>query len=154
VWIPLYEFDGDQTIIYGPDFDFSLKCKVTDSDENTATDIHSVIVGDPEPDIRPAIANIELIPKELTLEGNYPNPFNPTTTISFGLPESQSVKLIVYSINGQRVKTLVADHLSAGYHTIQWNGTNDFGNQMAAGVYIYELKAGSGHIIKKMVFVK
>jgi len=155
-WIYMSWWEGEQTITMGPSFDFSLKCKVTDSDGNTATDIHSVIVGGIAKGIaqQTPVAAIEAIPKQLTLIGNYPNPFNPVTTISFGLPKSESVKLTIYSISGQRVKTVLNEQLSAGYHQIHWDGTDYSGNRLATGVYIYEFKAGSERIIKKMLFAK
>ncbi len=155
-WLYLADREGQQSITFGPSYNFSLKCVVTDSDNNTAMDIHSVIVNDSKKLSKPApsVAVVVNIPEKLVLSDNYPNPFNPVTTINFGLPESQSVKLIVYSINGQRIRTLVSNRLLAGYHSIQWDGTNDSGKQLATGVYIYELKAGSERIIKKMLFVK
>jgi hypothetical protein len=154
VWILQTQWDGYQTITFGPVFDFSLKCKVTDSNGSTATDIHSVIVGDPAPDIRPAIVNIELIPKELTLEGNYPNPFNPTTTIKFGLPDEMPVEISIYSITGEKVNTLINQELSAGYYQLNWSGTDNSGNKVASGIYIYTLKAGSKRLTSKMLFTK
>ena len=60
----------------------------------------------------------------------------------------------IYSITGQKVKTLVNDHLSAGYHQVQWNGTNNFGSEIASGLYILELKSGSDHVMKKLMFAK
>lgn len=153
-WIYWSQWEGDQTITFGPDYNFSLKCKVTDSKGNTAEDVHSVIVGGPEPDIRPATANVKLIPKELTLESNYPNPFNPTTKIRFGLPESQKVEISIYDLCGNKVKTLLRDDFSAGYHQIQWDGRDYNGNKLASGIYIYELKTGSKRLTSKMIFAK
>lgn len=147
--------EGQQSITYGPSFNFSLKCVVTDSYDNTATDIHSVTVSGSKDLAKPALSTVIVdIPDHLTLSDNYPNPFNPATTISFGLPESESVNLTIYSISGQRVKTLMAGRLSAGYYRIQWDGTDHSSNKLATGVYIYELKAGSECIIKKMLFAK
>jgi len=155
-WIYLADREGQKTISFGPSYNFSLKCKVYDSNGNVAEDIHSVIVGGLAKDMKKpiSVAEFELIPKHLTLSGNYPNPFNPVTTISFGLPESELVELTIYSISGQRVKTVLNERLSAGYHRIQWDGMDYSGNKLATGVYIYELKAGSERIIKKMLFVK
>jgi len=155
-WIYLSQYTGDQTITYGPSFDFSLKCKVTDSNGNSAEDIHSVVVAYLPKDIGKKIETVSVsqIPEQITLFGNYPNPFNPVTTIDFGLPACRSVKLVVYSINGQLVKTLLNNRLSAGYHQVQWDGKDDSGRQLTTGVYIYELKTGSERIIKKMLFVK
>ncbi len=88
-----------------------------------------------------------------TLE-NYPNPFNPVTTIRFGLPEAANVKLVVYSITGAKVATLVDGYLSEGYHEARWNGLNQAGARVASGIYIYELISGEKRFIKKMLLAK
>jgi len=156
VWIYLSYYEGEKTINFGPSFDFSLKCKVTDSDVNTATDIHSVIVGGPAKDIAKKIPInvIESIPEQLTLIGNYPNPFNPTTSIKFGLPDAMPVEISIYSITGKKVRTLINQDLSAGYYQVTWDGTDKSGNKIASGIYIYTLKAGSKRLTSKMLFAK
>ena len=97
--------------------------------------------------------NNSIIPSHFVLQPNYPNPFNPTTTIRFGLPERSPVKLVIYNIAGQRVATLVDRAMSAGYHQVQWNGKNRNGQQAASGVYIYRLTAGKQQFVKKMLLV-
>jgi len=77
------------------------------------------------------------------LAQNYPNPFNPTTTISFQLPVNSNVSLVIYNINGQLVKRLVAGEMNAGYHSVMWDAKDDRGQQVASGVYLYVLKAGN-----------
>jgi len=156
VWIYLSYYECEKTINFGPSFDFSLKCKVTDSDENTATDIHSVIVGGPAKDIAKKIPInvIKSIPEQLTLIGNYPNPFNPTTSIKFGLPDAMPVEISIYSITGKKVSTLINQELSPGYYQVNWDGTDTSGNKIASGIYIYILKAGSKRLTSKMLFAK
>ena len=156
-WYELTALEGQQTITIGKPDDFSLKCEVTDSDNNTATDIHSIIVGGglakaqgANMDAIPIVA----VPDNVELTGNYPNPFNPSTTIRFGLPEDGNVKITIYSINGQKVITLAEGSYSKGYHEIKWNGINSTGNSVSNGIYIYELKTGNQRLIKKMVFAK
>jgi len=155
-WIYLSQYTGDQTITYGPSFDFSLKCIVTDSDGNTATDIHSVIVGGIAKGVaqHTPVAAIEAIPEQLTLIGNYPNPFNPTTSIKFGLPDVMPVEISIYSITGKKVSTLINQELTAGYYEVNWDGTDKNGNKVASGIYIYTLKAGSKRLTSKMLFAK
>lgn len=88
------------------------------------------------------------------LEGNYPNPFNPSTTIVYNLPEPIHVTLTIYNSLGQKVRTLVRSQQKAGLHSIVWNGTNQNGHQVASGVYIYRLKAGDFVKSDKMFLIR
>jgi PKD repeat protein len=85
---------------------------------------------------------------------NHPNPFNPVTTISFSIPENKKVDLSLYNIKGQKVKTLIAEELSAGSHIVNWNGKDNNNKQVASGIYFYKLKAGNYHKVKKMILIK
>ena len=100
------------------------------------------------------LGDVVNMPDEFKLSQNYPNPFNPETNIRFQLPEASKVTLKIYNILGQEIKTVVSKNLDAGYHTVKWDGTNDFGLKVASGVYIYQVKAGSFIASKKMVFLK
>jgi hypothetical protein len=91
----------------------------------------------------------EGIPSDLNLYANYPNPFNPTTTIQFGLPREAKVKLTVYNLLGEEVATLVNGVQKAGSHQIQWNAKN-----LPSGIYIYNLDAGSIVLHKKLMLLK
>jgi hypothetical protein len=82
----------------------------------------------------------EGVPLEFALHENYPNPFNPTTTLRFDLPEVSNLTLTIYNMLGQKVKTFNMQSTPAGYHTITWDATNDFGQQVGAGVYVYQLQ--------------
>ncbi|HGY55589.1 MAG TPA: T9SS type A sorting domain-containing protein [Caldithrix abyssi] len=93
-------------------------------------------------------------PLSFELYQNYPNPFNPSTTIRYQLPKGEEVQLIIYNSLGQKVRTLVAAHLSAGTYETVWNGRNDAGQLVASGVYVYRLKAGKNVQIRRMVFLK
>ena len=95
-----------------------------------------------------------LLPKTLQLSQNYPNPFNPITTIKFALPEEGRMKLVIYNVLGQKVKELVDEYRQAGYHQVIWNGKNDFGAQVASGVYIYRLETVKGVQARKMLLIK
>ena len=94
------------------------------------------------------------LPTEYALNGNYPNPFNPTTTISFDLPEAASVSLEVYDMMGRRVATLVNGELGAGSYETIWNARSDAGAPVASGVYIYRIQAGTFQAVKQMVLMK
>jgi len=83
-----------------------------------------------------------------------PNPFNPTTTISFSVPASGHVELLIFDLAGRRVKTLVSGSVDAGSHTASWHGRDDKGRQVASGVYLYQLRAGDFVETKRMVLVK
>ncbi|MCK6562266.1 T9SS type A sorting domain-containing protein [bacterium] len=88
------------------------------------------------------------------LEQNYPNPFNPTTTISFALPQAGEVSLSIFNTSGQLVKKLVAGAMNAGQHTLVWDATNERGERVASGVYLYVLKAGEFTAQRKLVLMK
>ena len=96
----------------------------------------------------------ELKPEALPTVTSYPNPFNPSTTISFTLPESGHAKLTVYNLAGQKTRTLADEPMVVGNHTIVWNGRDDVGNAVAAGVYVTKLNAGGSVATGKMVLVK
>jgi len=95
----------------------------------------------------------QVTPAAVTLS-NYPNPFNPETTISFGLTEAGYTTLNIYNIAGQKIATLVQDELSAGTHSITWDGTTSNGANVASGMYFYRLQSGDYSITNKMVLMK
>ena len=86
------------------------------------------------------IADNSAIPTEFKLHENYPNPFNPSTNIKFDIPENGLVSLIVYDLMGHKVVELVNTNMNSGFHNVSWNGTDNFGNTVSTGVYIYQLK--------------
>jgi len=103
----------------------------------------------------PTNVAIDELPNEFVLEQNYPNPFNPVTQIQFTLPERQDVVLEIFNLLGQRVSTLITnENLSEGLHTITWNATNQNGEAVSSGVYIYRLEAGSFIETKRMIYQK
>jgi len=94
------------------------------------------------------------VPTDYSLGNAYPNPFNPTTTIEFGVPSDGNVRIEVYNITGQKVKTLTNQYYTAGSYTIDWNSTDDSGNEVATGVYLYRMTASDFVETKKMVLMK
>jgi hypothetical protein len=90
----------------------------------------------------------------LTLHQNHPNPFNPSTTIGYYLPEKCPVKLEVYDISGRRIAGLIDKELGKGSYTVEWNGRDGRGNPVASGIYFYRLIAGKQTISKKMLLLK
>jgi hypothetical protein len=94
------------------------------------------------------------LPKTYSIRQNYPNPFNPTTRIEFALPIRTSVKLVIYNVTGQEVRTLVNAQLSAGRHEVDWDGRDAAGRSVSSGVYFYRLETPSYVETKKMVLMK
>ena len=95
-----------------------------------------------------------MIPSEYSISQNYPNPFNPSTNLSYDLPKDSGVKLTIYNMTGNAVKTLVSEQQSAGKKILQWDATNDLGQKVSAGLYVYTIKAESFSDTKKMILLK
>jgi len=91
--------------------------------------LHALGIGDPG-----------YIPETYSLANNYPNPFNPSTFIGFGLPKTGTVELVIYNILGEQVTTLIAGQQNAGYYELAWNALDDGGRVVSAGIYIYQLR--------------
>ena len=95
------------------------------------------------------------IPDAFELDQNFPNPFNPVTSIRYKLGKAANVKLTIYNMAGQKVRTLVNSKQSSGNYTVQWNGTNGYGQQVASGIYIYHMTAdGKALKSRKMVLLR
>ncbi|MBW6514551.1 MAG: T9SS type A sorting domain-containing protein [Candidatus Syntrophosphaera sp.] len=95
-----------------------------------------------------------VVPPELALGQNYPNPFNPSTTISYQLPASGQVRLDIYNVRGQLVRTLVDAEQNAGSHSVVWNGTDKAGQNVASGIYFYRLSSPGKTLGKRMLLMK
>ena len=90
-----------------------------------------------------------MYPEKFSLYYNYPNPFNPSTTIEFSLPKSELTTLKVYNILGKEVASLVSNKLNQGNHTYQFDGKN-----LASGIYYYQLVAGDFREVRKMILLR
>ncbi|KAA3618655.1 MAG: T9SS C-terminal target domain-containing protein [Calditrichaeota bacterium] len=99
-------------------------------------------------------AEEDVIPEEFALGNNYPNPFNPETTINFSLVKAENVTLRIYNATGQLVRTLVNEHMEAGEWKINFNGLDGYGRSLSTGVYFYQLQSATQQITKKMVLLK
>ncbi|MCD4796134.1 MAG: T9SS type A sorting domain-containing protein, partial [Candidatus Cloacimonetes bacterium] len=96
-----------------------------------------------------------LIPIKTELCGNYPNPFNPTTTINFALSEAGNVTIEVYNIKGEKVVTLQNGYLEAAYHSVVWNGKDNSGNNVSSGIYFYKMRSDGRYTsTRKMILLK
>ena len=86
---------------------------------------------------------------------NYPNPFNPSTTIEFSIRSDSKIELSIYNIKGQKIKTLINNEIEQGNHSIVWNGNNEFGKKIGSGIYYYKLNVnGKTEAIKKCLLLK
>ena len=94
------------------------------------------------------------LPQSPLLHSNFPNPFNPNTLLRYDLPQSGMVNISIHDMMGRKIKTLVNSAQSAGYKTIQWNGTNDNNKSVSAGLYLYTIQTGNFTQTKKMVLLK
>ena len=147
------ESNSQQSLVKIP---YSFKGDVLDISGVTAAD---VIVSGPKgkiADVSNGIisANVKLVPGVFALHQNYPNPFNPKTEIRFDIPEASAIEISIYNLMGQKVKTLANEEMTPGYHTMQWDGTNDRGSMVSTGMYFYTLHTNKYHAMRKMLFLK
>jgi M6 family metalloprotease-like protein len=124
------------------DFEF----QVNDVSAGSVRDFVIVAKGRYEPD---RSVHSGLLPEDVVLYSNYPNPFNPTTWISFSLPRESRVKLEIYNVLGEKVETLLNEDLPAGYRKVEWDA-----GSLPSGIYFYRLTAGDGTQTKKMLLLK
>jgi len=113
--------------------------------------ISDMIVGN---GMKPLVLSRIAKPEEYSLSDAYPNPFNPTTTLSFSVPTEGVVSLNIYDMTGRLVSTLVDGNLEHGYHSITWNGKDSNGHAVSSGMYIYSLNGEGLSITKKMLLIK
>ncbi len=119
--------------------------KLEDIDVSGQSNMHGPI------DIR---VDAVMLPEDYYIYQNYPNPFNPSTTIEYGLPEAATVRVQVYNLRGELVRTLINENQTAGHRTAVWNGTGDSGQVLPTGIYICRIQAGSYAKSIKMMFAK
>jgi len=136
----------------------------TDSNVPNGTYVYGVMAqytsGDAEPietepiTILSADDEQTLLPMVTALKGNYPNPFNPDTNISFSLHENALVVIEIYNVRGQKVRTLVNTEMEAGNHSVVWNGRTDQNREAGSGIFFYRMKAGTFTSTRKMILMK
>jgi len=133
-------FDGDETTVLIN----KLRWNEEEIIENVATATLSRVLN----------VDNNYLPIVFSLHQNYPNPFNPTTSLRYDLPENNLVNITIYDMMGREVKTLVNQIQDAGYKSVIWNATNDYGKPVSAGIYLYQIQAGEYISTKKMVLLK
>ena len=94
------------------------------------------------------------VPLEFSLGQNFPNPFNPITTIRYTIPKDSFVKITIYDVLGNVINNLVHDNQNSGKNSVQWNATNNQGEPVSTGVYLYKIQAGNLVNTKKMILLR
>jgi hypothetical protein len=105
----------------------------------------------------PTITNVETdesIPSAFIIIGNYPNPFNPSTTIEFTIPETGFINLGIYNIAGQKIRELVSDTMTAGSHSVLWDGRDESGTRVSSGMYMSRLVSGGNTASNRLLLIK
>ncbi|HHZ79752.1 MAG TPA: T9SS type A sorting domain-containing protein [Candidatus Marinimicrobia bacterium] len=100
------------------------------------------------------VSGENLQPLEFSLLQNYPNPFNSGTTINYILPENSDVEIVIYTLLGHPVKTLVNKRVNSGFHAVSWDGKDDSGNTVSGGIYLYRIRATNFTAVRKMLLLK
>ena len=95
-----------------------------------------------------------LMPNQFRVYDAYPNPFNPVTTLRYQLPEANMVTVTIYDMAGREVKNLIDQQQGQGLHNIKWNGTNNLGKAVSAGIYLYQVQSGMYNQTNKMILLK
>ena len=122
---------------------------------NPVRDLRFFLKEDPDyEDPPPAAVKNNATPTDFSLSPNHPNPFNPKTQITFSLPKASDVTLQIFSVDGKLVRTLNQARLTAGSHTVSWDGLTDAGQQAASGTYIYRLQADGKVLTEKMTLLR
>ena len=101
-----------------------------------------------------SLSEARSLPNQFKIHPNYPNPFNPFTTLRYDLPDETFVNIAIYDMLGSEVKKLVSTNQSPGFKSIQWNSTNNQGEPVSAGVYLYSIEVGDFRQTKKMILLK
>jgi hypothetical protein len=128
-----------------------------DGRSTNAADSTDTVDVTPPPAVEPEVAEeADVLPDAYSLSKNFPNPFNPTTTIQYAIPADGAghVEMIIYNINGQKVRTLVNETKDAGYYSVVWDGRNDRGELVSSGIYLYRIVSGNFSKIERMTFIK
>ncbi len=124
--------------------EYTVKCLASDGSFTVSATWHVEVTTDNE--VEYALVN--------SLSQNIPNPFNPSTSISFSLKNNSRVSMIVYNVKGQKVKTLVSDRLDKGNHTVVWNGNDDNNQKVSSGIYFYRLITDEFQSTRKAIMLK
>ena len=145
--------DGDMDVLSASPNDNKIAWYENDGSENFTPHNISTSAGGAR-DVYAVDEILATIPEELSLDGNYPNPFNPVTTIRFGLPEPKKIRITVINLLGQEITELVNGWRDIGRHEVQWQGQDNHGRPVATGMYFSVLSDGHKTIVQKMLLLK
>ena len=141
-----------------PEGDYQLTCEHPDYFSYTHPEEITIYIGqntEVQISMTPLTSSDQNEVQKLSyLTGNYPNPFNPETTISFYTAEPSDTEISIYNIHGQKVRQLVNENLSTGQHSVVWDGKDDAGDEVASGIFFYKMKSGDYVSYKKMIMIK
>ena len=160
-WLPIDPNSG--TILAGQSADITITYDASNLIEGEYTANITITSNDPaEPEvIIPVTLTVgyvgsepDVLPVVTKLHGNYPNPFNPATTIEFSIQNESNINLTIFNIKGQKIKSLVNESISAGEHSVLWNGRDTNDKQVSSGIYFYKMKAGDYQKVRKMLLLK
>ncbi len=136
----------------------TLRFGIADREIATSVDVSEVFVSDGVGGITQLaglrVEEVRVLPSEFGMSRNFPNPFNPETQISFQIPESTNLTMIVYNTLGQQVRTLKQGRISAGFHRISWDGRDEVGRGVSSGIYLVRMAAGEFRMVQKMLLLK
>jgi hypothetical protein len=148
--------------VYGDDPETEIREGAVEGDELTVTVNGNRVIPGGEilwrfrgsQQVRFILTDQPEVPAQFTLEQNFPNPFNPSTTIRYQLPESGKVTIIVYNMMGQEIRRLVDEEALAGYYNVVWDGRDEFGRVAGSGLYLVRMQAKSFSHTRKILFLK
>ena len=113
------------------------------------------IIAGEESEVAARIGDIlSMIPEELSISGNYPNPFNPSTTIRFGLPEPSKIRMTIVNIKGQEIAELINTWQDMGRHEVIWDGKSSDGSSLSSGIYFVLINDGKNYKTHKIMLLK
>jgi len=167
--IPIFWLDIDPrsgSILPGESADFTVTFNASELDLGTYAGYLQIDCNDPNDPTVVVPCTLDVVeetgiengtaavPTTFGLDQNFPNPFNPSTEISFAIPIQSDIELSVYDMLGRQVKSLANGRLDAGYHKVAWDGTDNSGHSVSSGIYFYSLKAGDFSQNRKMIMLK
>ena len=154
----LMSFDGENWTYHRDDFwlAYAAKCLAVDQDNVKWIGTHSGIAryDGGHDDVSTEVGDTVEIPETLKIITNFPNPFNPSTTIQFTMPKSGTVSMTIYSSTGQKVREIVSGFRSVGTQTVSWDGKDDAGMSVSSGLYFARLVSNNHTATARMLLLK